>query len=312
MNRRARITIVGAGATGATAAHWMAQAQLGDIVLQDIVEGLPQGKALDLLQSGPIAGFSNRVVGANDFEATSGSDLLIVTAGVARKPGMSRDDLLQTNLNIVRSVTEELVRRSPDAILIVLTNPVDVMTYVAWKVSGWPRERVMGQSGILDSARFRAFIAQAVGVSMEDVTALVLGGHGDAMVPLVRYAYVGGIPIDRFLDRPSIDALVDRTRKGGGEIVSLLKTGSAFYAPGAALAQMADAILRDKKRVLPVAAVLAGEYGEDDVVMGVPVVLGAGGVERIIELELEPEEREAFARSVRSVREPIASVRHLL
>lgn len=306
--RRPKITIVGAGATGATTAHWCAIKELGDIVLVDVVEGMPQGKALDLAEAAPLEGFDCRVLGTNDFADTAGSDVIVITAGSPRKPGMSRADLVNVNAGIVRAVTEQAVRHSPDAFIVVLTNPLDVMAYVAYKVSGFPRSRVIGQSGVLDSTRFRAFIAMELGVSVEDVHALVLGGHGDSMVPLVRCAHVGGIPLSELLPPETIARLVERTRHGGAEIVNLLKTGSAFYAPGAAVAQMVEAIVRDKKRVLAASAYLDGEYGERGIFMGVPVVLGAGGIERIIEVELTEEERAAFARSAAEVRETQAQL----
>lgn len=299
---RKKITIVGAGNVGATCAHWAAVHELGDVVLIDVIEGVPEGKALDLMEAAPIEGFDCLIRGGGDYSLTADSDVVVITAGVARKPGMSRDDLLQTNLKIVREVTREVVRYSPHSILIVVTNPLDVMTYVAYKTSGFPPQRVMGMSGVLDTARFRTFVALELGVSFEDVTTLVLGGHGDDMVPLVRYTTVGGIPVTQLLPADRIAALVERTRKGGGEIVALLKTGSAFYAPGAAVVQMVEAILKDKKRVLPVAAYLDGEYGERDIYVGVPAVIGSGGVERVLEIELNEEERAGFARSVASVR----------
>ncbi|MGQ9532983.1 MAG: malate dehydrogenase [Desulfotomaculales bacterium] len=299
---RKKITIVGAGNVGATCAHWAAVHELGDVVLIDVIEGVPEGKALDLMEAAPIEGFDCLIRGGGDYGLTADSDVVVITAGVARKPGMSRDDLLQTNVKIVREVTREVVRYSPNSILIVVTNPLDVMTYVAYKTSGFPPQRVMGMSGVLDTARFRTFVALELGVSFEDVTTLVLGGHGDDMVPLVRYTTVGGIPVTQLLPAERIAALVERTRKGGGEIVALLKTGSAFYAPGAAVVQMVEAILKDKKRVLPVAAYLDGEYGERDIYVGVPAVIGSGGVERVLEIELNEEERAGFARSVASVR----------
>ena len=305
---RPKITVIGAGATGATAVHSCAAKHLGDLVLVDVVKALPQGKALDLAQAAPLEGFDVRIVGTNDFADTAGSDVIVITAGSPRKPGMSRADLVNVNAGIVRSVTEQAIRYSPNAIIIVLTNPLDVMTYVALQTSGLPRHRVIGQSGVLDSTRFRAFIAMELGVSVADVHALVLGGHGDSMVPLVRYAHVGGVPLTKLLPRETIDRLVERTRHGGAEIVNLLKT-SAFYAPGAAIAQMVEAVVRDRKRVLPASVYLDGEYGERGICMGVPIVLGAGGVERIIELDLDEEERAAFARSVAEVRETQAQLK---
>ncbi|HEY8552731.1 MAG TPA: malate dehydrogenase [Thermaerobacter sp.] len=306
--KRPKVSIIGAGNTGAALAHWLAIKQVADIVLVDVVEGMPQGKALDLMQAAPVEGFDTILTGSNDYADIAGSDVVVITAGAARKPGMSRDDLVNVNTGIVRDITAQVARHAPDAYLIVLTNPLDVMCYVAYKVSGFPKHRVMGQSGILDSARFRTFIARELGVSFEDVHALVLGGHGDSMVPLPRYTHVGGIPITQLLPKEKIDELVQRTRDGGAEIVRLLKTGSAFFAPGAAMAEMVEAILRDRKRVLPVSAYLEGEYGESGIFMGVPVVLGGNGIERILEIELTDEEREAFARSAADVRETLAKL----
>ena len=305
--KRKKITIIGAGATGATIAHWSASKELGDIVLYDIVEGVPQGKALDLLESAPIEGFDANIIGTNNFEDTADSDIIVITAGSPRKPGMSRDDLLNINAKIVQTVTRESCRVSPNAFIIVLTNPLDVMAYVALQTSGFPSNRVIGQSGVLDTTRFRTFIAQELGVSFEDVTALVLGGHGDEMVPMVRYSYVGGIPIEKLLPKEKIDAMVERTRKGGGEIVELLGT-SAYYAPGAAVTQMIEAILKDKKRVLPAAAYLNGEYGYQGIYVGVPVLLGGNGVEKIYELELTAEEKAALDRSASNVRENMSKL----
>ncbi|MBX5464624.1 MAG: malate dehydrogenase [Clostridia bacterium] len=310
-NRRPKIGIVGAGATGATTAHWCAAKELGDIVLIDVVEGLPQGKALDLQEAAPIERFDVHVTGSNDFAALEGADVVVITAGVARKPGMSRSDLLSTNAGIVRSASEQIARYAPDAYVIVLSNPLDTMCTVALEATGFPRNRVVGQSGILDSTRFRTFIAQELGVSYRDVSAMVLGGHGDSMVPLVRYAYAGGIPVERLLPPERIAALVERTRKGGGEIVELLKTGSAFYAPGSAVTEMVAAILRDQKRILTCAAYLDGEYGERGIFAGVPVILGGEGVERVIELDLTEEERQAFQRSCDEVRQNLEILRSL-
>lgn len=308
--KRNKITIVGAGNVGATAAHWAASKELGDIVLVDVVEGVPQGKALDLAQSGPIEGFDVSIIGTNGYDETADSDVVVITAGIARKPGMSRDDLLKTNYEIVSSVVREISSRSPNAYIIVVSNPVDVMTYVAIKESGLPRNQVMGQAGVLDSTRFRTFLAMELGVSVEDVSAFVMGAHGDSMVPLVRYSYAGGIPVETLIPKDRLDAIVERTRKGGGEIVELLKTGSAYYAPGASAIQMVEAILKDKKRILPAIAYLQGEYGQHDICAGVPVVLGGGGVERVLEIELTEEERSAFERSVEAVRGPL-SLLHL-
>ncbi|MGQ9508358.1 MAG: malate dehydrogenase [Thermodesulfobacteriota bacterium] len=306
---RKKISIIGAGFVGATAAHWAAEKELGDIVLVDIIEGLPQGKALDLYEASPIEGFDTNVIGTNGYEETKDSDVVIITSGVPRKPGMSREDLLEINKKIVESVVSEVVSKSPQAILIMVTNPLDTMTYLAYKRSGFPRERVMGMAGVLDTARFRAFIAMELGVSVEDVQALLLGGHGDEMVPLPRYTTISGIPLSQLLSKEKIDQLVDRTRKGGGEIVNLLKTGSAFYAPSAGVIQMAEAILKDKKRILPCCVYLNGEYGLQDICFGVPVKLGARGVESIIEIELTEEERLLMTKSAESVRKSIAELK---
>ncbi len=301
--RRHKITIVGAGNVGATAAHWAAAKELGDVVLVDVVEGVPQGKGLDLFEASPIERFDSRIVGTNGYEETAGSDVVIITAGLARKPGMSRDDLLARNAEIVKGVTREIAKRSPEAILIVVSNPLDAMTYVAKQVSGFPKNRVVGMAGVLDSARMRSFIAMELDVSVEDVTAFVLGGHGDTMVPLPRYSTVAGIPLPALLSKDRIDAIVKRTANGGAEIVNLLKTGSAYYAPSAAAVEMAEAILRDKKRILPCATLLEGEYGVNGYFVGVPVKLGAGGVEKVIEIELTADERAALQKSVDSVKE---------
>ncbi|MDQ0285733.1 malate dehydrogenase [Desulfofundulus luciae] len=300
--KRKKITIVGAGNVGATCAHWAAAKELGDIVLIDVVEGIPQGKALDLMEAAPVEGFDAIITGTNNYEDTRDSDVVIITAGIARKPGMSRDDLLATNCKIVRSVTEQVVKYSPNAYIIVVTNPLDVMTYVALKTSGFPPNRVFGMSGVLDSARFRTFVALELGISFEDVTTFVMGGHGDDMVPLVRYTYAGGIPIEKLIPAERIAAMVERTRKGGAEIVNYLKTGSAFYAPGASVVQMVEAVLKDKKRILPVAAYLQGEYGYHDIYLGVPAIIGGGGVEKVLEIELTPEEKAALDKSANSVR----------
>lgn len=304
--KRKKITIVGAGNVGATCAHWAAAKELGDIVLIDVMEGIPQGKALDLMEAAPVEGFDAIITGTNDYSDTANSDVVVITAGVARKPGMSRDDLLNTNRQIVRSVTEEIVKRSPHALIILVTNPLDVMTYIAYKASGFPPNRVFGMSGVLDSARFRTFIALETGVSFEDITTLVLGGHGDDMIPMVRYTYAGGIPIEKIISAERITELVERTRKGGAEIVNYLKTGSAYYAPSAAVVQMIEAVLKDKKRILPVAAYLQGEYGEQDIYLGVPAIIGGNGVEKIIEIDLSPEEKAALDKSIQSVRQVLA------
>ncbi len=300
---RPKITIVGAGNVGATAAHWAAAKELGDIILIDIIEGVPQGKALDLYESGPVEGFDSRVIGTNDYKDTEVSDIVVITAGIARKPGMSRDDLINTNAKIVGEVTDQVTKASPDCILIAVSNPLDVMVTVAHRRSKFPRDRIMGLAGVLDSARFCTFIAMELGVSVEDVSACVLGGHGDSMVPLPRYSTVSGIPITALMKPGRIEALVQRTRDGGAEIVNHLKTGSAYYAPGAAIAQMVEAIVKDKRRILPCAALLQGEYGQKDIFMGVPVKLGGDGMEEIIELELSKEEKAAFDKSADHVRE---------
>ncbi|HUS82286.1 MAG TPA: malate dehydrogenase [Dehalococcoidia bacterium] len=300
---RSKVTIVGAGQTGGAMARELAPKGFADIVLLDVVEGVPQGKALDISQAGPVIGFDSRIAGSNDWKDTAGSDIVVITSGKPRRPGMSRDDLVTANTEIVKSVTEQAVKHSPNAIIIVFVNPLDVMCYVVKKISGFPRERVFGQSGVLDAARFRSFIARELDVSMEDVQAYVLGGHGDGMVPLVRHTTVCGIPISELMPVDRIAVLVERTRKGGGEIVNLLKTGSAYYAPAAATIQMVESVLLDRKRVLPCSVYLEGEFGISDVFMGVPVKLGARGVEQIIEIKLTDDEREMFERSAASVRE---------
>jgi len=301
--RRNKVTVIGAGNVGATVAQRIAEAGLADVVLVDIVEGLPQGKGLDLAEAAPVVGHDARVVGTNDYADSAGSDVVVVTSGLARQPGMSRDDLLAKNAGIVRSVVEQAVHHSPNAILVIVTNPLDAMCHVALQASGFPRERVIGMAGVLDSARFRTFIAEELGVSVEDTHAFVLGGHGDTMVPLPRYSTVAGIPITELLPPDRVAALVERTAHGGAEIVALLKTGSAFYAPAAATFEMVDAILRDRKRVLPCAVLLQGEYGVDGLFVGVPVVLGAGGMERVIQIKLSADEQRAFQRSAAAVRE---------
>jgi malate dehydrogenase len=300
---RNKVTVVGAGNVGATTAQRIAEAGLADVVLIDIVEGLPQGKGLDLAEAAPVVGHDARITGANDYAETAGSDIIVVTSGLARQPGMSRDDLLAKNAGIVKSVVEQSAAQSPDAILIVVTNPLDAMCHVAMSASGFPRERVIGMAGVLDSARFRTFIAWELGVSVEDTHAFVLGGHGDTMVPLPRYSTVAGIPITELLSPERVEALVDRTRNGGAEVVALLKTGSAYYAPAASTFEMVDSILRDRKRVLPCAALLQGEYKTDGLFVGVPVVLGARGLERIVEITLTADEQAAFDASAGSVRE---------
>ena len=304
-----KITVVGAGHVGATCAQRLAEKELArEVVLIDIIEGIPQGKGLDQWESAPVEGFDSHVIGVNDYEAAANSDLFIVTAGIARKPGMSRDDLLKTNAGIVESVSKEIARVAPDSIIIMVSNPLDVMSYVAMRTTGFPRERVIGMAGVLDTARFRSFISLELGVSVEDIQALVLGGHGDTMVPLVSYTTIAGIPLTQFLEQERVDALIDRTRKGGAEIVGHLKTGSAYYAPSAAAVQMAEAIVKDKRRILPCAAYLEGEYGQEGIFLGVPCQLGEGGLQRIIEVELTESEAEALAKSAQAVRETIGSL----
>jgi len=298
---RNKITIIGAGNVGATAAHWAASRGLGDIVLLDVVEGVPQGKALDLLQSGPVDGFSGRITGSNDYVDSADSDVVIITAGLARKPGMSRDDLLAKNVAIVKSCAEQAAEHSPNCVLIVVTNPIDAMVYTAFKVSGFPRNRVVGMAGVLDSARYRTFLAEALEVAPRDVNAMVMGIHGDNMIPLVRLANVSGVPVTDLLSDDDLAGIVHRTQHGGGEIVAHLKTGSAFYTPGLAAVEMAESILMDSKRVLPCAAYVEGEFGFSGCFLGVPVVLGSGGVERIIEFELSDDERQALQESEAAV-----------
>jgi malate dehydrogenase len=296
---------------GGTVAQLLSQRDYADLVLVDIVEGLPQGKALDLLEAGPVLGYDTLLTGTNTYEETTGSDLVVITSGIARKPGMSRDDLLKTNMNIVRSVTEQVAAFSPDAFVLVVSNPLDAMCHVAHRASGFPRERVVGQAGVLDSARFRTFIAQELGVSVRDVSAFVLGGHGDTMVPLSRYSTVSGIPITELLPADRVKALEERTANGGAEIVNLLKTGSAYYAPGASVAEMVDAILLDQKRILPSSVLLKGEYGIDGLFVGVPVKLGAGGVEQVIEITLTNDEHAALQKSAGAVRELVEAMDRL-
>jgi len=300
---RNKVTVVGAGNVGATTAQRILEAGIADVVLVDIVEGLPQGKGLDLAEAAPVVGHDAHIVGTNDYADSAGSDIVVVTSGLARQPGMSRDDLLAKNAGIVRSVVEQAVKHSPNCILIIVTNPLDAMCHVALAASGFPRERVLGMAGVLDSARFRTFIAMELGVSVQDTHAFVLGGHGDTMVPLPRYSTVAGIPITELLSPERVQALVDRTANGGAEVVALLKTGSAYYAPAASTFEMVEAILLDRKRVLPCAAYLRGEYGVDGLFVGVPVVLGAGGLERVIEIKLSEAEQAAFDKSAASVRE---------
>ena len=311
--KRAKITIVGAGNVGATTAHWCAAAELGDVVLLDIpqTEGMPKGKALDLMQASPIVGFDARITGTTSFGDTSDSDVVVITAGVPRKPGMSRDDLLATNAKIVGSVAEQIKQTSPESMVIVVSNPLDAMVQRAWQVTGFPSNRVMGQAGVLDTARFRAFLAMELGVSVEDVSAMLLGGHGDTMVPVPSCTSVGGIPIAQLLDTQRLEEIVQRTRDGGAEIVALLKTGSAYYAPAAATAQMVEAIIRDKKRLIPCAALCDRQYGVGGYYVGVPVILGAGGVERIIELDLTETEKAALQKSVDAVKDLVEAMARL-
>jgi malate dehydrogenase len=304
----AKVTIIGAGQTGATTAHWLAERELADLVLVDIVEGMPQGKALDLTEAMPVIGSDVTVVGTNDYAETTGSDIVVITAGLPRKPGMSRDDLLAANTKIMRDAVEASLKASPEAILIILTNPLDAMAYLAMKVGGLPRERVIGQAGILDSARMRSFVAAELGVSVQNVHCYVLGGHGDDMVPLTRHSNVAGVPLVQMLSPDRLKAIVTRTRKGGGEIVGLLKTGSAFYAPAIALTQMVEAILRDRHLIVPASAYLNGEYGQKGIFFGVPVQLGRRGLEKVVEYDLNEAEKEALATSAGHVRETIASM----
>jgi malate dehydrogenase len=309
--RRAKISIIGSGNVGATAAHWAASKELGDIVLVDIpqVDGMPQGKALDLYQASPVEGFDSKIIGTTTYDATADSDVVIITAGLPRTPGMSRDDLIKTNAGIVKTVAENVAKHSPGAVVIVVSNPLDAMVYVAWKVTGFPTQRIIGQAGVLDTARYRAFLAAQIGCSVEDVQALLLGGHGDDMVPLLRYTFAGGIPVTQLIAKDKLDQIVTRTRNGGAEIVNLLKKGSAYYAPAAATVQMAESIIRDKKRILPCAAYCDKEYGVGGYFVGVPCVLGTGGVERVIEVELDPAERAMFNTSVSHVKDLVAGVK---
>jgi malate dehydrogenase len=305
-----KITVVGAGNVGATTAQRVAEKELArTVVMVDVAEGIPQGKGLDQWQSAPIEGFDSRVIGSNGYDESKDSDIVIITAGIARKPGMSRDDLLNTNAGIVKSVAEQVKATSPKAIIIVVSNPLDVMCYVAMKASGFPRERVIGMAGVLDTARYRAFLAEALDVSVRDIQAMVLGGHGDTMVPLISYTSVSGIPVTQLMDRAKLDAIVDRTRSGGAEIVKHLKTGSAYYAPSAGAVQMAEAIVNDQRRILPCAAWLQGEYGMKDLFLGVPCKLGKGGLQKIIEVELTKDERTALEKSAEAVREPMRAVK---
>ncbi len=307
-----KISIIGAGMTGSTTAHWLAEREIADIVLVDIVDGMPQGKSLDMTEAMPIVGKDVSILGTNDYADTKDSDIVIITAGLPRKPGMSREDLLVKNANIVATVSKETIKYSPNAIYIILTNPLDTMTYMTMKVTGLPPNKVIGQAGILDSARMRAFIAMETGVSVENINCYVLGGHGDSMVPLTRHSNIAGVPLNKYLPKEKLDAIVARTRKGGGEIVSLLKTGSAFYAPSAALAQMAEAILKDKHLIVPCAAYMQGEYGVEGIFFGVPVMLGKNGVEKIIEYELNDEEMAALKVSADAVHASVENLKKLV
>lgn len=302
--KRRKISVIGAGFTGATAAFLAGQKELGDVVLVDIpqLENPTKGKALDMLEASPVQGFDANIIGTSNYEDTADSDVVIITAGLARKPGMSRDDLVSTNAKIMKAVTQEIVKYSPNCYILVLTNPVDAMTYTVYKESGFPKNRVIGQSGVLDTARFRTFVAQELNLSVKDVTGFVLGGHGDDMVPLVRYSYAGGIPLEKLIPAERLEAIVQRTRTGGGEIVNLLGNGSAYYAPAASLIEMAEAILKDQRRVLPSIAYLEGEYGYEGIYLGVPTILGGNGIEDIIELDLTAEEKAALDKSVESVK----------
>ena len=305
-----KITVVGAGNVGATAAQRIAEKELArTVVMVDVAEGIPQGKGLDQWQSAPIEGFDSRVIGTNGYDETANSDIVVITAGIARKPGMSRDDLLNTNAGIVKSVSEQIAKTSPNAIVIVVSNPLDVMCWVAKEATGFPKERVIGMAGVLDTARYRAFLATALDVSVRDIQAMVLGGHGDTMVPLISYTTVSGIPITQLMDKATLDAIVDRTRNGGAEIVKHLKTGSAYYAPSSGAVQMVEAIVNDQKRILPCSAWLEGEYGEKGIFLGVPVKLGRKGIEKIIDVSLTADEKAALAKSAQAVREPMSVVK---
>lgn len=312
--RRVKITVIGAGFTGATTALMLAQKELGDVVLVDIPSAAnsTKGKALDMLQASPVQGFDVQITGTSDYELIKDSDLVIITAGMPRKPGMSREDLITTNAKIVKDVSEKIAKYAPNSYVLVLSNPVDAMTYVCYKTTGFPKNRVIGQSGVLDTARFNTFVAQELNVSIEDISGFVLGGHGDDMVPLVRYSYAGGIPLEKIIPADRLEAIVERTRKGGGEIVNLLGKGSAYYAPAASLVQMAEAIIKDKKRILPAIAYLEGEYGFEDLYLGVPTILGGDGIESVIELPLTEEEQKALSKSAQSVRNTISLLSEVL
>lgn len=302
--KRKKISVIGSGSTGATTALMVAQKELGDVVLVDVpdMEDSTKGKALDMFEASPVQGFDAKITGTSNYADTEGSDLVIITAGVARKPGMSRDDLVNTNAKIMKTVAKDIAKYSPDCLIVVLSNPVDAMTYTAFKETGFPKERVFGQSGVLDTARFRSFIAEELNLSVKDITGFVLGGHGDDMVPLIRYSYAGGIPLDKLISKDRLDEIVDRTRKGGGEIVDLLGSGSAYYAPAASLTVMAEAILKDQRRVLPAIAYLEGEYGYSDIYLGVPTILGGNGIEKIVELDLNDSEKADLDTSAESVK----------
>lgn len=308
--KRRKISVVGAGFTGATTALMAAQKELGDIVLVDIpnLENPTKGKALDMLEASPVQGFDVNITGTSDYAETANSDIVVITAGIARKPGMSRDDLVNTNANIMKSVTKEIVKQSPECVIIVLSNPVDAMTYTVYKESGFPKNRVIGQSGVLDTARFRTFVALELNLSVKDITGFVLGGHGDDMVPLVRYSYAGGIPLETLIPKDRLEQIVERTRKGGGEIVNLLGNGSAYYAPAASIVEMIEAILKDQRRILPTVAYLEGEYGFNDIYLGVPTIIGGNGLEKIIELNLTEDEKQTLAKSVESVKSVMSAL----
>ncbi len=308
----AKISVIGAGMTGSTTAHWLAEREIADIVLVDIMEGMPQGKALDMTEAMPIIGKDVSILGTNDYADTKDSDIIVITAGLPRKPGMSREDLLVKNANIVGSVAEETIKYSPNAIYLILTNPLDTMTYMTMKKTGLPASKVIGQAGVLDSARMSAFIAMETGVSVTNINCYVLGGHGDSMVPLTRHSNIAGVPLEKYMDADKLEAIVTRTRKGGGEIVGLLKTGSAFYAPSAAIAQMAEAILKDKKQILPCAAYLNGEYGQEGIFFGVPVMLGKDGIEKIVEYELNDDEKTALQASADAVHASVETLKGLV
>ncbi|MGM0853409.1 MAG: malate dehydrogenase [Bacillota bacterium] len=308
--KRRKVSVIGGGFTGATTALMLAQKELGDVVLVDIPqnEDPTKGKALDMLEASPVQGFDASIIGTSNYEDTKDSDIVVITAGIARKPGMSRDDLVQTNQKVMKSVTQQIVKYSPNCYIIVLTNPVDAMTYTVFKESGFPKGRVIGQSGVLDTARFRTFVAQELNLSVKDITGFVLGGHGDDMVPLIRYSYAGGIPLETLIPKDRLDAIVERTRKGGGEIVGLLGNGSAYYAPAASLVQMVESILKDQRRVIPAIAYLEGEYGFEGIYLGVPTILGGNGLEKIIELELTEEEKAALSNSADAVKNVMSSL----